>query len=130
MLSTATRLATAPVHAVLPVVDYARAKTFYTDVLGLEVTDLQMPGYGQVHAGDGTLILLYEREATLAEHTVAEFAVSDFDAVIAELRERGVVFEEYDMPGLKTEHGVAVMGDMKSAWLKDTEGNIIAISTP
>lgn len=125
-----TRISSAPVMAVLPVVDVSRAKSFYRDTLGLEISEWpEASGYFVGSAGAGTSILFYERPVpTKAEHTVAGFSVDDLEATMAELRSAGVVFEEYDMPGLKTEHGVAVAGSMKSAWFRDTEGNILSIS--
>lgn len=129
---TATRsvLATAPVGAVLPAVDIDRAEAFYRDVLGLETTRPEgMGGYITVSAGEGTSIMVYQREGTKAEHTVAGFTVADVESAVRELRERGVVFEEYDLPDLKTDEGIATMGPTKSAWFKDSEGNIIAIAS-
>lgn len=126
--ATRTRLSAAPVGVVLPAVDIERAMKFYGETLGLEIERGQVPGYFTVHAGSGTSILVYERERTKAEHTVAGFTVPDVEATVHELRERGVVFEEYDMPGLKTVDGIAMQGPSKSAWFKDTEGNIIAIA--
>ncbi len=60
--------------------------------------------------------------------STAFWAVDDVEAEVAALRARGVVFEEYDMPGLKTKNGIASAGGAKTAWFKDTEGNILAIS--
>lgn len=127
---TRTPLSTATVTAVLPVVDSERAMRFYGEVLGLEVSPSEAgSGYFSARAGAGTSILLYPRDtATKAEHTVAEFSVSGLESVVAELRSRGVVFEEYDLPGLRTVEGIATLGTGKAAWFKDTEGNIIAIS--
>jgi len=62
-----------------------------------------------------------------AAHTLASFKVSDLDAEMAGLRGKGVVFEEYDMPGLKTVNSIATTRTSKAAWFKDTEGNIMAI---
>ncbi|MGH2654353.1 MAG: VOC family protein [Actinomycetota bacterium] len=47
---------------------------------------------------------------------------------MAELRAKGVTFEEYDMPGLKTVNGIAELGGEKGAWFKDPEGNILSVS--
>ena len=122
----------APVHPNLPVVDLERAIKFYRDKLGLKLLKAESPtetfAGAILEAGDGTIVYLYTRGATKADHTAAEFKVKDFDAVMQSLRSRGVVFEEYDMPNLKTVNGVATWGDTKSAWFKDTEGNILAIS--
>jgi hypothetical protein len=71
----------------------------------------------------------YEREGdTNADHTVAGWLVEDVEKTVEELRDKGVVFELYDMPGLKTdERGIAESGPTKSAWFKDSEGNILSI---
>ena len=54
--------------------------------------------------------------------------VDDIEATVTDLRSRGVVFEEYDFPGLKTVDGIATIGDLKTSWFKDSEGNTLAIS--
>ena len=126
--ATTTRLAASPVYAVLPAEDVERARHFYAEVMGLEVTSTSDSDYFLVHAGAGTQFMVYTRARTVAEHTVAGFEVDDLGAVMAELRGRGVTFEEYDLPGLRTVDGVAEMPDSRSAWFADTEGNIIAIT--
>lgn len=55
------------------------------------------------------------------------FAVDDVEATATSLRESGVVFEEYDLPNLKTENGVASIGSIKAAWFKDPDGNLLAV---
>lgn len=125
--ATTTRLATAPAYAVLPAEDIARAKSFYHDTLGLEVESVPT-GEFYVHAGQGTRILVYERARTVAEHTVLSFLVEDLHAVMDELRSRGVVFEEYDIPGLTTIGGIAESDYELGAWFTDPEGNIISIA--
>ena len=73
--------------------------------------------------------LLYETSfAGTAQNTAASWSTNDLDAEMAELRSNGVVFEEYDFPGLKTENGVAANEDGRAAWFKDSEGNILALS--
>ena len=111
---------------------YARAKKYYTEVLGLKQGQ-EFPGpggAGMFEAAGGTMLMVYERPGLAApENTVLGFGVSAdrFDALMGELRSRGVTFEEYDIPemGLKTTNGVAEMAGMKSAWFKDSEGNIL-----
>ena len=120
-------LAEGPVNAVLPAEDADRAKAFYRDGVGLEVEDLT-PGYFWVFGGEGTRFLVFQRERTKAEHTVAGFSVKDLEAVVADLRGRGVVFLEYDQPGLKTVNAIADQGPVRSAWFADTEGNIVGIT--
>jgi catechol 2,3-dioxygenase-like lactoylglutathione lyase family enzyme len=123
-----------PVAGVIRADDYARAAKFYTDVLGFTpVRTPQGPGdAGMFAAGAGTMVSIYERPGMPApQNTTLGFGVppAQFDAVIVDLKSRGVMFEEYDMPemGLKTVDGVAEMMGMKSAWFKDTEGNILNV---
>ena len=113
---------------------YERAKKFYTEVLGLSVAQ-EFPGSGggaMFAAGGGTMLMVYENPSLNApENTTLGFAIpaDRFDALVPELRERGVVFEEYDIPemGIKTTAGVAELDGQKSAWFKDSEGNILNI---
>jgi len=121
-------LASKPVYPTLPAVDIKRARKFYEEMLGLKVI-MEDPAPGMMlQAGGGTMLYVYQRTPTKADHTVAEFEVDDIDAEMKELRSKGVKFEEYDMPGLKTVNGIAKMdGDVKAAWFKDTEGNILAL---
>jgi predicted enzyme related to lactoylglutathione lyase len=121
----------ARVAAILPAVDIKRARRFYSETLGLPTPDMPVPEDGAAfESGDCTMLYLYEREGgTKADHTVAGWLVEDIEKTVKELRENGVVFEQYDMPGLKTdERGIAEGGGAKSAWFKDTEGNILAIT--
>jgi hypothetical protein len=78
-----------------------------------------------VHAGNGTLIVLYERARTTADNTALTFEVDDLEGTVSELRAHGVQFEEYDFPGLKTVNGIAARDADKAAWFKDSEGNIL-----
>ena len=115
---------------VLAVDDLKRATAFYRDKLGFTVReDARIPDATIVQVGSKDYLLLYKTEFKRGENTVASFLVDDVDASVRELRDRGVKFEEYDFPGLKTENGVADIGDgNKGAWFKDTEGNTIAIA--
>jgi predicted enzyme related to lactoylglutathione lyase len=123
-------LANAPVTAILPAVDIERAKKFYVQKLGLKEIDGLDPGSAMFECGQGTRLFMYQRDVpTKAEHTVAGWQVDDIETAVEALRERGVAFEKYDMPGLTTdERGIATAGSTKSAWFKDTEGNTLSIS--
>ncbi len=123
-------LANSPVAAILPAVDLERAKRFYEEKLGLQPIDTPGLGGAMFACGQGTQLYLYQRDtATKADHTVAGWKVENIEEVVQALRERGVVFEQYDTPGLKTdERGIATIGSAKSAWFKDTEGNILALT--
>jgi catechol 2,3-dioxygenase-like lactoylglutathione lyase family enzyme len=117
------------VNASIPVTDLDRALDFYQNTLGLKA-DEKDKGGAMVWAGGGTGIYLYERGPSTADHTLAGFNVDDVESEVAELRDKGVEFEDYDMPdmGIKTEEGIATMGDWKAAWFKDPDGNILSIN--
>jgi predicted enzyme related to lactoylglutathione lyase len=78
-------------------------------------------------AGGAILALFPKPSGTKADHTAVSFQVPDIDAAIRDLKRSGVVFEDYDLPGLKTVDHVCVLGAEKAAWFKDTEGNILCI---
>jgi predicted enzyme related to lactoylglutathione lyase len=123
-----------PVTGVLRAESFERAKKFYTEVLGLAEGMSTGRGGAMFVAGDGSMVMIYERPGMPApENTVLGFAIpaDKFDEVAADLRSKGVVFEEYNMPemGLTTTNGVAEMDGSKAAWFKDSEGNILNIAT-
>lgn len=120
-------LKNAPIAVTLPVVDMDRAKKFYETKLGLTPYE-ETTGGMMYEAGKGQRILLYQREPTKADHTVMGFEVDDVEKEVKELRDKGVVFEEYDLPNLKTVNYIATVGKWKAAWFKDTEGNILSIN--
>jgi catechol 2,3-dioxygenase-like lactoylglutathione lyase family enzyme len=119
-------LSNAKAAPTLPAVDIARARKFYEGKLGLKVLR-QNDNELELEAGGGTSIYLYKRAATKADHTAFAFTVPDVEKEVKELKARGVVFEEYDLPGLKTVNSIATMDTEKAAWFKDTEGNIIGV---
>jgi catechol 2,3-dioxygenase-like lactoylglutathione lyase family enzyme len=116
------------VFPVLAAADLARATAFYRDTLGLTVA-LETEGGVAFTAGNGTTLFVYPHGASKAEHTVAGFMVADLEANVAELQAKGVIFEQYDMPGLKTVGGIADTGGVKIAWFKDSEGNILSLGS-
>ena len=117
------------VHPALPAVDLERAKNFYKEKLGFSVQREDPSPGAMLEGSSGSALYIYQRAATKADHTVASFEVDDVAGTVKELKAKGVVFEEYDVPGLKTVEGVADMGPIKGAWFKDTEGNILAITS-
>ncbi len=119
------------VGTVLPCADIERSKRFYRDTLGFEVEETpEMPGNVVVRVGETSKLFLYQRaEPNRADHTQATFLTDEFDGAVGDLRSRGVRFEDYDQPGLKTVNGVATMGEFKSAWFKDPDGNILCVIT-
>ncbi|MDR3686573.1 MAG: VOC family protein [Coriobacteriia bacterium] len=124
-------LSSYPAVAVLRADNLDRATKFYTEVLGFALDAAQSGnGVAIISAGMGSQLSLYERPGMPAPaNTTLAIPVppAAFDSTVTEMRGRGVVFEEYDIPemGLKTVNGVADTGSTKSAWFKDTEGNIL-----
>ena len=116
--------------ATVPASDIQRARRWYAEKLGLEPTRTDVDEGLGYEIGKGTGFLLYESQfAGTNQATAMGFQVVDFDAEMADLRKRGVQFEEYDLPGIKTENGVVTMPDgSKGAWFKDSEGNILSIN--
>jgi len=111
----------------IPISDRRRAIDFYAGTLGLRLYE-ETGGDVLFEAGDGSLLGIYETDhAGTARHTLAGFFVEDIDAVVAGLRDRGVTFEEYDLPGLKTVDGVAQLEGERAAWFTDPDGNILAL---
>jgi catechol 2,3-dioxygenase-like lactoylglutathione lyase family enzyme len=110
----------------MPAVDIDRARKFYEGKLGLKpqrATEL----FVIYECGKGTSIFLYKRGPTKADHTAVAFEVDDLDKEMKELRQKGIAFEDYDLPGLKTVNGVADMDGERAAWFKDSEGNILSL---
>ena len=123
------------VAARLPAQDLARAKSFYRDKLGLTPIE-ERPGGLRYQCGNGWFSLFESAGVPSGNHTQLAWEVDDVDATVAQLRARGVVFEEYDLPGLKTVNGIAeVAGHYpshggvgeKAAWFRDSEGNLLGI---
>jgi hypothetical protein len=120
-------LKNSPVVPYIPAVDVARARRFYEEKVGL-VPREEVAGGVVYECSGGSWIFLYQSGgAGTSKASQAFWQVNDVEAEVAELRSRGVVFEEYDTPGIKTKNGIATMGGTKGAWFKDSEGNILAI---
>jgi catechol 2,3-dioxygenase-like lactoylglutathione lyase family enzyme len=122
----------ASIMPVLAVDDIDRATAFYRDKLGCDVQRLENDPSGGVvvRIGERDRLFLYKTTFPRGENTVASLIVDDVESTVSELRDRGVEFEEYDLPGLKTENGIATYGEagMKAAWFKDSEGNTISVN--
>lgn len=115
--------------AVLPAKDISRAKEFYRDKLGLESSESMEEDSLLYRCGNGTAFLVYQTDnAGTAKNTQMGWETNNLESEMEELRGRGVTFEEYDMPGLKTENGVATSDWGKAAWFLDSEGNILNLT--
>jgi catechol 2,3-dioxygenase-like lactoylglutathione lyase family enzyme len=121
----------------LPAQNLERAKAFYAEKLGLEPVEEREGGLRYVCAA-GEFALFESVGTASGAHTQMGWEVDDIEATVRELRARGVVFEEYDLPGLKTVGGIAdIEGNYPSkgsgergAWFRDSEGNMLGIGQP
>ncbi|AGW93024.1 MULTISPECIES: VOC family protein [Cupriavidus] len=122
----------------IPAQDLARARSFYSSKLGLEPVE-ERPGGLRYKCGNSYFVLFKSAGSASGSHTQMAWEVDDIKATVNELRQRGVAFEEYDLPGLKTVNGIAeVQGNYPSkggvgergAWFRDSEGNLLAIGQP
>ena len=119
-------------HATVPASDMVRATAWYADKLGLEPTESGEVGafYG---VGSGRFLLYPSQSAGTNQATAMGFEVDDIESAVAELKTNGVVFEDYDIPGVETKDNIATFEAdgrlISAAWLKDSEGNILSVDT-
>jgi catechol 2,3-dioxygenase-like lactoylglutathione lyase family enzyme len=132
------RLQASHVATRLPAQDLARARTFYSEKLGLGPVE-ERPGGLRYRCGEGGFALFESSGRPSGTHTQMAFEVDDIEETVRELRGRGVEFLQYDVPGLKTVDDIAfVEGNYPSAggngeraaWFRDSEGNLLAIGQP
>ena len=121
-------LVDSPIHPVLLATDLAAAREFYGTKLGLSVLVDRGDEAVEFSCGQGTkLVVTKSTSGTADSQTQAGWMVEDLEATLDELRGRGVRIEEYDMPGFKTENGIADFGFARMAFLVDPGGNALAV---
>jgi predicted enzyme related to lactoylglutathione lyase len=113
--------------ATLPAQDIERARKFYEQKLGLTPEGVGPDGGVYYKTGNTGFLVFPSMGKPSGDHTQLGLDVEDVTATVNELKKSGVKFEDYDVPGLKTEDGIADIGGGKGAWFKDTEGNLISI---
>src|SRR5947207_6802790 len=117
-----------PVFAYIPAKNVTRAREFYEQTLGFTPAR-EVAGGVTYECEEGTACFLYPTpNAGTSKASQAFWEVADLEREVAELKARGVRFEEYDMPGITMKNSIATGGGAKTAWFKDTEGNILAVS--
>jgi predicted enzyme related to lactoylglutathione lyase len=118
----------APIVPYIPVADIRRARRFYEEIVGLTPRE-EYAGGVIYECGRSSWVFMYPSQgAGTSKASTAFWSVEDVETEVAELKARGVVFEEYDVPGFKTVNSIMTGGGAKTAWFKDTEGNILAVS--
>jgi catechol 2,3-dioxygenase-like lactoylglutathione lyase family enzyme len=130
-------LARSEVATRLPAQDLQRARKFYAEKLGLEPEE-ERPGGLRYRCGNSYFVLFESAGAPSGTHTQMAWEVANIESTVADLRARGVVFEDYDLPGLETVNGIAeIVGNYRSkgtgergAWFRDSEGNLLGIGQP
>lgn len=120
------------ISAVLCSTDLDRSQEFYEQKVGLTLSPETIPNHLLFDAAEGTTLLVYGRPGpNQGDHTQVRFWSTDVAQDVAELAARGVVFEDYDFPALKTVNHVATTAGVgKSAWFKDPDGNTLALFQP
>lgn len=121
-----------PMYAYIPAKDVARARKFYEGKVGLKPQEEEIDGGVAYSFGDHTAAFLYDAgdSAGTSRASQAFWKVDDLESEVAQLRERGIKFEEYDsdeIGGMNMKDGIATGGGTKAAWFKDSEGNIMAL---
>ena len=115
-----------PIHPVLLSTDLAASRSFYHDMLGLEIV-VERDDAIEFRSGGTKLAVTKSTTGTSDSQTQVGWDVDNLEAELDELRARGVVIEEYDMPGLKTEHGIADFGFALMAFIIDPSKNALSI---
>jgi predicted enzyme related to lactoylglutathione lyase len=118
------------VTANIPASDLKRARAFYADKLGLTPSaEIEAAALLVYTTTGGTSFSIYETAyAGQAGHTIAQWHVDDVEAEVRDLKAKGITFEQYDLPGVEWNDGIASLGGMgKAAWFKDSEGNILCL---
>lgn len=121
-------LSNSTVFATLAVKDIEAAKQFYGGKLGLTMSD-ENPGGVTYTSGSGKLFVYQAPTAGTNQATSASWGVDNVEATVAELKGKGISFEHYELPGATMEGDVHVIGDMKAAWFKDPDGNILNVAS-
>ena len=119
-------------NATVPASDMERATAWYADKLGLKPTESEEVG-AYYSVGSGRFLLYPSQSAGTNQATAMAFEVDDIESAVAELKTNGVVFEDYDIPGVETKNNIATFEAegrlISAAWFKDSEGNILSVGT-
>jgi catechol 2,3-dioxygenase-like lactoylglutathione lyase family enzyme len=113
--------------ATIAVKDLKAAKKFYEGALGLKANPSTQPEVIEYKSGSSKMLVYKSQFAGTNRATAVTWFVDDMDELVRTLKGNGVKFEHYDLPGLTLNGDIHVAGKMKAAWLKDPDGNILAL---
>lgn len=117
-------------NATIAVRNLGRAKQFYEETLGLEPSEHQQPGALRYRSGGSTILVYESAYAGTNRATAVTWELNErVDDLVKALAAKGVAFEHYDLPQTKREGDVHVAGNLRLAWLKDPDGNILALAS-
>ncbi len=116
--------------AIVAVSDIASARTFYRDVLGLQLAREEMEDVLVFRTGDTSLVVYVSDAAGTNRANAVVWEVGDeIDDIAGELKRKGVTFEHYrGMPGVKLDGDIHVSGSMRMVWFRDPDGNILHLN--
>ncbi|MBI4295859.1 MAG: VOC family protein [Chloroflexi bacterium] len=120
-------LSDSAITSMLPVGELERARNFYELTLGLRLLRATQTE-AWYECGRGTRLCLYKPPSPPGQNTIVSWEVMNIEREVKELKRKGVSFQDFDFPGVKTIDGIADFGMTKKAWFKDTEGNILAVT--
>ena len=116
--------------ATIAVKDVGVAKKFYEDKLGLTPLPVHEKGVLSYKSGNSRLFVYESQFAGTNKATAVTWVVgNDLEAIVKALKAKGVPFEHYDFPGTKREGDIHVSGNIRVAWCKDPDGNILSLVT-
>jgi catechol 2,3-dioxygenase-like lactoylglutathione lyase family enzyme len=119
-------LGDAVLTTMIPVANVDRARRFYGETLGLREIEAD-PFSATFEAGGGTRLTAYRRTGSTSDHALASFRVRNLARIVADLGRRGVSFEDYDTPAIRTVNSIAEDGPTRHAWFRDPDGNLLEL---
>jgi catechol 2,3-dioxygenase-like lactoylglutathione lyase family enzyme len=130
MPQTRTSLGLNDANATIPVRNLEAASRFYEDTLGLEPANNQEPGARRYRSGNSTILVYESQYAGTNRATAVTWELREpVDGIVRDLAAKGVHFEHYELPDTRRENDIHISGDLRLAWLKDPDGNILGLAS-
>lgn len=113
--------------ATIAVKNLKSARKFYEGTLGFKVVHTEGDQAAAFKSGKAQLLVYQSQFAGTNKATAATWLVKNVEGLVKELKAKGIAFEHYDFPGMTRKGDVHLAGDLKNAWFKDPDGNILAL---